>query len=862
MEKMGVERAVYLSSRSASNNITYSKNHCFFADKYKIGNTIMSDTTAGQANLSSLEEAAAKAKAAAKAASADANVYATAYKDIDKVLSGYGIATGKFGGTGSPGEVREVQLKAIERIALTNPALAQDLRAKVEERAKNALVYQEKNAIAQRAYKDSDDLEEQLDNQRGTSSAGARSPSPASDKPGDPTNYNPPPEQVTPRTTTDTETTPTVTLAQAKEARDKLYAEKGEPVQQYTDPNDPNVTIFLFNDGSTARRTGGGRSPIVLDAPQPTAQLNDAAQQKADLAKQKREEAAQLGEQESSQKAQADRDLAALQAAENGGDPAAIAAAQAKYDESRQAYRSTLTTANDLKGEAALAERQSSYLNSVKEKQDAANENGGGIVEPAPIDTASSGAEVQVTGLPEEQQQVPVTDATVQEQPPIVPEQQQEIVSPDTAPPPDLDIQGQQQQEIAPGAGTGATQDEANVINQAIAEDGAKVLVGPVTIEKQVPQPGKSPYVVRSTLDIQTGKITIAILDENGKPSSFSMDGNPDNIIKQLEAAIKGFPPPSQYGAVLQGILAAVKESKAELTKTFQDNKAKAASAAPKTPAAVTASIAQKTERSVFEPPKDWRVRISLAPNATYMYKAENPGILGPLKTTGGVLFPYMPSISVSYSAQYDSQDITHSNYKIHTYRGSSVDQVQISGDFTAQDSTEANYILAVIHFFRTATKMFYGKDQNPRAGTPPPLVYLSGHGQYQFDNHPMVIQSFNYSLPVDVDYINAYPSGSNGAVGGVNLLPYKKPVVTSSTPLGRLRAAKLTPGGTAPAPVFTNAKNINEITRVPTKITVSITCLPIVTRNAVSNYFSLAKYATGELLQGSKNSTNGGGFW
>jgi hypothetical protein len=73
---------------------------------------------------------------------------------------------------------------------------------------------------------------------------------------------------------------------------------------------------------------------------------------------------------------------------------------------------------------------------------------------------------------------------------------------------------------------------------------------------------------------------------------------------------------------------------------------------------------------------------------------------------------------------------------------------------FTAQDTTEANYLLAVIHFFRSATKMFYGQDA--QRGSPPPLCYLSGYGDYQFNEHPVVISQFNYNLPADVNYIRA----------------------------------------------------------------------------------------------------------
>jgi hypothetical protein len=73
---------------------------------------------------------------------------------------------------------------------------------------------------------------------------------------------------------------------------------------------------------------------------------------------------------------------------------------------------------------------------------------------------------------------------------------------------------------------------------------------------------------------------------------------------------------------------------------------------------------------------------------------------------------------------------------------------------FTAQDTGEANYLLAVITFFKSVTKMFYGQDAE--RGAPPPLVYLSGLGEYQFNEHPCVVSQFNYNLPSDADYIRA----------------------------------------------------------------------------------------------------------
>jgi len=255
----------------------------------------------------------------------------------------------------------------------------------------------------------------------------------------------------------------------------------------------------------------------------------------------------------------------------------------------------------------------------------------------------------------------------------------------------------------------------------------------------------------------------------------------------------------------------------------------------------------------------DWRVRLSLAPGAKYLYAADEPGILAPLQKTLGVIFPYTPTIQVTYAAHYDPQELTHSNYKVYQYKNSGVDQLVITGDFTAQDNEEANYMLAVIHFFRSVTKMFYGKDQNPSPGTPPPLCYLSGMGGFQFDRHPLLISSFNYSLPNEVDYIRA---ASPTLLSGVNSTGYDDGTKNRDTNISQIRLAKLNPGATESPPAWDYNRATNtEPTYVPTKMQISLTAYPIVTRNDISNNFSLKRYATGELLRGSIR-PNGGGIW
>lgn len=247
----------------------------------------------------------------------------------------------------------------------------------------------------------------------------------------------------------------------------------------------------------------------------------------------------------------------------------------------------------------------------------------------------------------------------------------------------------------------------------------------------------------------------------------------------------------------------------------------------------------------------DWRVRLRLAPQAKYLYNAPNPGILKPLQVTDGIIFPYTPAINTSYRAQYTPYDLTHSNYRGYWYQNSYVNEINLTALFTAQDTNDANYLLAVIHFLRSATKMFYGQDAE--RGSPPPLVYLSGFGDYQFREHACAISNFVYNLPPDVDYIRA--GSPNNAGLNFNNIRDRQSVATNSIfgTVNRLAAAFLTKGaitGSAAPPTL----GLNRPTYVPTKMEIQLTLLPVQSRQQVSKQFSLKEFANGNLLKG--------GFW
>lgn len=303
-------------------------------------------------------------------------------------------------------------------------------------------------------------------------------------------------------------------------------------------------------------------------------------------------------------------------------------------------------------------------------------------------------------------------------------------------------------------------------------------------------------------------------------------------------------------------------------------------------------NLAGQTEQTLQQPtaqdlhngvPKDWRVRLQLDPlGPQILYLDPNNTILSPLNATRGVVFPYTPSVNVNYNANYTPTSVPHSNYNIYNYVNSSVDGIQITCDFTAQDTYEANYLLAVIHFFKSVTKMFYGKDQYPKPGTPPPLCFLTGLGQFQFSEHPLAITNFNYSLPTDVDYVKSTRfvtfSGGSVAVGAENPQP---PQNTNASPASSILARlgqgvvkglgsvagnffekhNLVPGGGLSSQgalglgkgfqgaAFAQADGS---TYVPTRMQIQISAVPIISRYDISNKFAFKWYGAGQL----------GGMW
>lgn len=251
----------------------------------------------------------------------------------------------------------------------------------------------------------------------------------------------------------------------------------------------------------------------------------------------------------------------------------------------------------------------------------------------------------------------------------------------------------------------------------------------------------------------------------------------------------------------------------------------------------------------------DWRVRLSL-PNWSSFRSSP---VLKPLKDAGGLVFPFTPKITIKSGAKYSSEPIVHSNYPVHAYKNSDPGSIEIIASMAVEDAGQALYWIAAMHYLRSISKMFTGFD--PKAGNPPPIVYLNGYGNYVFKNVPVAIQNFNCTLPDNVDYIHCDVVGSTaGNIAGLadsvsglaDTLGGSIPGVSANAMAGFGAIA----GGIGQIAGLLGTFGVGGTTSggkayVPTKSEFSITLLPMYSRTSMRK-FSLDRFVTGSYLNNS----------
>lgn len=228
-----------------------------------------------------------------------------------------------------------------------------------------------------------------------------------------------------------------------------------------------------------------------------------------------------------------------------------------------------------------------------------------------------------------------------------------------------------------------------------------------------------------------------------------------------------------------------------------------------------------------FNNSNDWRVKLSIPPN--FMSAS---AIFEPLAEAGGFVFPYTPEITLSGQAEYEEVNTTHQNFPFMAYKHSKPGEITITGEFYVQDDEQAKYWIACLHFLRSVTKMFQGGTSEE--GSPPPILYLHGYGDYVLNRIPVVVKSFNLSLPKDCDYI------STSVSSGINLRG--SPFLLFSQPTIEEMAAD--------AVGWVGNSLFKKDSHVPTKSSFTVTLQPVYSKLSAKN-FSLMAFSLGSYVRG-----------
>jgi hypothetical protein len=140
---------------------------------------------------------------------------------------------------------------------------------------------------------------------------------------------------------------------------------------------------------------------------------------------------------------------------------------------------------------------------------------------------------------------------------------------------------------------------------------------------------------------------------------------------------------------------------------------------------------------------------------------------------------------------------------------------LNIIGEFPVQNQQDAKHWVATVNFLRTATKMFFGSDNDSLKGNPPPILHLSGYGSHMFQKVPVVLNSFNVELRSGIDYIST--------------------------------KQEATPFQSTPQNIHFDVNSTEEQTWAPTLSNISVLVTPIYSRDSIKN-FSMKDFVRGKL--------------
>lgn len=220
---------------------------------------------------------------------------------------------------------------------------------------------------------------------------------------------------------------------------------------------------------------------------------------------------------------------------------------------------------------------------------------------------------------------------------------------------------------------------------------------------------------------------------------------------------------------------------------------------------------------------------VATAPSGSYQGNSGIPAPgtpLYPLTLTGGLVFPYSPTISESIGVKYDVTELVHANENIHTYKNTDNVRITLSDCiWTSETFDQAVYTLGVIHFFRSYRLMDFGRSNS---GRPPSPMWFSAYGAFMYNAVPVLLERVEMPFTPDVDYVG---------VPNPNTAAYTNQTLTYSTNM--------------PGNVLSNVlSQTGDYTWIPIKFV--IPSISMVVQNSIyywTQEFSLAAFKAGALV-------------
>ena len=247
----------------------------------------------------------------------------------------------------------------------------------------------------------------------------------------------------------------------------------------------------------------------------------------------------------------------------------------------------------------------------------------------------------------------------------------------------------------------------------------------------------------------------------------------------------------------------------------------------------------------------DWAVKVTVSDSVFADLMSGSPVFPASFKKNKGIRFPVTPFINMSHSAAYDARSVVHNNYPYYAYQNSQVDQMTIAGSFPVANEKDGQNWLASLHFLRTVTKMYYGGG-DANQGNPPPVCRLNGYGDLIYKDVPIIITNFTVELREQVDYIGVGAStGStlNDLAGSTQNNVPRQNRFADVRNVGP-QNGNFADDFLASDPIQA-AQSSGSINYVPTDSLISITVVPVYSRNKISNNFNLKDFASGKLTRG-----------